>query len=187
MKKLALMAAMLALPALLAPRAWALDTSKLKPTGYVNDFAHVLDARGARSLEDYCANLERVTGVQMAIVLVPTLDSEPVEDVANRLYREWGIGKKGKDEGILILLAVKDRKSRVEIGYGVEPIISDGAAGGILRQIRPILQQGNYGGALLAAAETVGTRVAPTKGVALDSPAPLGGSGRMVRGPSIPF
>ncbi len=83
----------------LAVAAWGLDTKTLKPTGYVNDFSNTLDASSKQTLEDYCANLERVTGVQMAIVLVPTLDGEPVEDVANRLYREWGIGKKGKDEG----------------------------------------------------------------------------------------
>jgi uncharacterized protein len=171
----------------LAVTAWGLDTKTLKPTGYVNDFAGVLDASGKLTLEDYCANLERVTGVQMAIVLVPTLDGEPVEDVANRLYREWGIGKKGKDEGILILLAVKDRKSRAELGYGIEPIISDGTAGGILRQIRPILQQGNYGGALLAAAEQMGTTIAQSKGLELGGPEPLRVTRRPVRGPSIPF
>ena len=186
MKSFHKIARWVAIAALLALPAWAIDTTKLKPTGYVNDFANTLDAASKQSLEAYCANLERVTGVQMAIVLVPTLDGEPVEDVANRLYREWGIGKKGKDEGILILLAVKDRKSRVEIGYGVEPIISDGAAGGILRQIRPILQQGNYGGALLAAAEEMGTTIAQSKGVQLDSPEPLRTT-RVARGPSIPF
>jgi uncharacterized protein len=173
--------------ALAALPAWGLDTKALKPTGYVNDFSSTLDASSKQTLETYCANLERVTGVQMAIVLVPTLDGEPIEDVSNRLYREWGIGKRGKDEGILIMLAVKDRKSRAEIGYGVEPIISDGAAGGILRQIRPILQQGNYGGALLAAAEQMGSMIAQSKGVALDTPEPLRGTGRVVRGPSIPF
>jgi uncharacterized protein len=171
----------------LAVTAWGIDTKKLQPTGYVNDFAGVLDASGKQTLEDYCANLERVTGVQMAIVLVNTLDDEPVEDVANRLYREWGIGKKGKDEGILILLAIKDRKSRAELGYGIEPIISDGAAGGILRQIRPILQQGNYGGALLAAAEQMGTIIAQSKGVQLGGPEPLRVAGRQPRGTSIPF
>ena len=167
--------------------AWGLDTKALKPTGYVNDFSSTLDASSKQTLEAYCENLERVTGVQMAIVLVPTLDGEPIEDAANRLYREWGIGKKGKDEGILIMLAVKDRKSRAEIGYGVEPIISDGAAGGILRQVRPILQQGNYGGALLAAAEQMGMMIAQSKGVELGGPEPSRGSGRAVRGPSIPF
>jgi ABC-type dipeptide/oligopeptide/nickel transport system ATPase subunit len=115
--------------------AWTLDTSKLKPTGYVNDFANTLDPASKQALESYAANLERATGVQMAIVLVPSLDDEPVEDAANRLYREWGIGKKGKDEGILLLLSMKERKSRAEIGYGLEPIITDGDAGGILRSI----------------------------------------------------
>ncbi|MDP8989239.1 MAG: TPM domain-containing protein, partial [Acidobacteriota bacterium] len=171
----------------LAVTAWGLDTKTLKPTGYVNDFSNTLDAANKQTLEDYCANLERVTGVQMAMVLVNTLDGEPVEDVANRLYREWGIGKKGKDEGILILLAVKDRKSRAELGYGIEPLISDGAAGGILRQIRPILQQGNYGGALLAAAQQMGAIIAQAKGVELGGPEPLRVTGRQVRQPSIPF
>jgi uncharacterized protein len=178
---------LLTLAALLALPAWGLDTSKLKPTGYVNDFSNTLDAASKQTLEDYCANLERVTGVQMAIVLVPSLDGEPVEDVGNRLFREWGIGKKGKDEGILILLSIKDRKSRAEIGYGIEPIISDGAAGGILRQIRPILQQGNYGGALLAAAEQMGTTIAQSKGVELGGPEPMRRTRPVGRGPSIPF
>ena len=155
-----------ALVAVLAASAlFGLDTSKLKPTGYVNDFAHVLDPAGKQRLEAYCANLERATGAQMAIVLVDTLDGDPVEDVANKLYREWGIGKKGKDEGILIFLAVKDHKDRAEVGYGLEPVIPDGYAGSVLRNLRPILRQGNYSGALLAAAQEYGQRIAQEKGV----------------------
>src|SRR5215813_10034223 len=107
------------LAVLLVSCALALDTSKLKPTGYVNDFAHALDAGSAQRLELYCTNLERATGAQMAIVTVDSLEDEPIEDVANRLFREWGIGKKGQNEGMLILLAVKDRKQRAEIGYGL--------------------------------------------------------------------
>ena len=156
-----------ALAALLSSTLFGLDTSKLKPTGYVNDFAHVLDPRGAAVLEAYCANLERVTGAQMAIVIVDSLEGDPIEDAANRLYREWGIGKKGKDEGILVLLSVKDRKDRAEVGYGLEPIVPDGYAGGVLRGVRPILRQGNYAGALLAAAQQFGSRIAEQKGVDL--------------------
>jgi uncharacterized protein len=175
------------LAAIIAAPAWSLDTSKLKPTGYVNDFAHVLDPASARALENYCANLERVTGVQMAIVLVDSLDGEPIEDAANRLFREWGVGKKGKDEGILMMLAVKDRKSRAEVGYGLEPVITDGDAGSILRGVRPILRQGNYGGALLAAAEQIGNQIAQAKGVSLGAPqAPLR-TRPVERGPEIPF
>lgn len=151
--------------------SWAalgLDTSKLQPQGYVSDFAHVLDPRSAQALEAYCGRVEQATGVQMAIVLVDSLEDDPVEDVANRLFRQWGIGKKGKDNGLLLLLAIKDHKQRAEIGYGLEPVINDGYAGGILRGIRPILRQGNYGGALLAAAEQFGSRIAEAQGVALE-------------------
>lgn len=157
--------------AALATVAFALDTSKLKPTGYVNDFSNVLDAAGKARLEAYCGNLERVTGVQMSFVTVDTLDDEPVEDVGNRLFREWGIGKKGKDNGILMLFAVKDHKNSVELGYGIEPIVSDGDAGTILRGLRPILRQGNYSGAMLAAAQQMGSMIAQSQGVELpDTP-----------------
>jgi uncharacterized protein len=156
-----------ALAVLAASIAFALDTSKLKPTGYVNDFAQVLNPAAKEQLENYCATVERATGAQMAIVLVDSLEDEPIDDVANRLYREWGIGKKGKDEGILILLAVKDHKDRAEVGYGLEPVITDGDAGGVLRGVRPILRQGNYGGALFAAAQEFGQQIAQSKGIEL--------------------
>jgi len=152
--------------------AFGLDTSKLKPTGYVNDFAHAIDARSAAELETYAGNVERATGVQFAIVTVDTLEDEPVEDVAVRLFKEWGIGKRGKDEGLLLLLAIKDHKNRIELGYGLEPIISDGTAGSILRGIRPILRQGNYGAALLAATQQLGQRIADAKGVTIEGAPP---------------
>jgi len=153
--------------ALLVSNAYALDTSKLQPHGYVNDFARALDPANAQALETYCGNLERATGVQMAVVTVDSLEDEPIEDVANRLFRQWGIGKKGKDEGLLVILAIRDRKQRAEVGYGLEPIITDGYAGSVLRGIRPILRQGNYGGALLAAAQEFGSRIAEAKNVEL--------------------
>ncbi len=65
------------------------------------------------------------------------------------------------------MLAVKDHKQRAEIGYGLEPIITDGYAGDVLRGVRPILRQGNYGGALLAAAQEFGQKIATEKGVEL--------------------
>jgi uncharacterized protein len=172
---------------LCVPAVYGLDTSKLKPSGYVNDFAHALDAGNAQRLEAYCANLERLTGVQMAVVLVDSLEDEPIEDVANRLYRQWGIGKKGRDEGILLLFSVRDKHDRAEIGYGLEPIITDADAGAVLRGIRPILRQGNYGGALYAAAQELGSRIAQAKGVDLGQGMPLRGEGRAPRRIGIPF
>ena len=92
-------------------RALAVDTTKLKPTGYVNDFAHALDARSARAIEAYCANVERATGAQFAVVVIDSLEGDAIEDDANRLYRQWGVGKKGTDEGLLLMLAIKDHNS----------------------------------------------------------------------------
>src|SRR5277367_1008538 len=80
----------------LASSLAALDVDKLKPQGYVSDFAHVLDASSRVQLETYAGRVEQATGVQMAIVTIDTLDGLPVEDVANSLYRKWGIGKKGR-------------------------------------------------------------------------------------------
>jgi uncharacterized protein len=166
--------------------AWALDTTKLQPQGYVSDFAHALDQSRAAALEAYCGNLERATGVQMAIVLVDSLEDEPVEDVTNRLFRQWGVGKKGKDDGIMLLLAIKDHKQRAEVGYGLEGVIPDAYAGEVLRGIRPILRQGNYGGALLAAAQQFGSRIAQDKGVAL-GPAQRAATPRQSQGGSGGF
>jgi uncharacterized protein len=147
---------------------FALDLAKLKPQGYVSDFANVLNVPAKARLEDYSARIEQATGVQMAIVTLDSLDGQPVEDVANALYRQWGIGKKGKDEGILLLVAIKDRRDRIEVGYGLEPVLPDGFAGSALRDARPLLRQGAYAPALLAAAEGMGSRIATAKGVALD-------------------
>lgn len=140
----------------------------------MNDFAHVLDPAGAQRLEAYCGMVERATGAQIAVVTVKTLEDEPIEDAANRLYHQWGIGKKGTDEGLLLMLAIQDHKQRAEVGFGLEPVITDGYAGGVLRGIVPILRQGNYSGALLAAAQQFGSRIAQSKGVAIgNAPIPV--------------
>jgi uncharacterized protein len=162
-----LRAAALAAALTFASSALALDTSKLQPHGYLSDFAGVVDPRAAQAIESYCGEVERATGAQFAVVLVKTLEDEPIEDVANRLFRQWGVGKKGKDEGLMLLLAIQDHKQRAEVGFGLEGVIPDAYAGDVLRGIRPILRQGNYGGALLAAVQQFGQHIAQSKGVAL--------------------
>ena len=144
----------------------------MKPQGYVSDFAEVIDAGSRARLEQYCGSLESTTGVQMAIVTVPSLNGEPIDQVANDLFRKWGIGQKGKDNGILLMLAIADRRSRLELGYGLEPAITDGMAGDVLRSMQPYLRAGRYGDALLEAANQMGTRVTQAKGVSLPVPAP---------------
>ena len=153
---------------LLAGGAFAIDLTTLKPQGYVNDFANVVAPQARQELERYCALVEKATGAQMAFVTMDTLDGEPVEDVANNLYRQWGIGKKGTDEGLMLLLVVKDKRSRLEIGRGLEPYITDATSGTTLREMRPSLRTGNYGEAFYSAAHSLGNRIAQAKGVTLD-------------------
>jgi uncharacterized protein len=150
----------------LAASSFALDLKSLKPQGYVSDFANVLDPQSRAQLEAYCAQEEQTTGVQIAMVTLPSLDGEPIEDVTNTLFRQWGVGKKGKDEGIMFLLAVQDHRDRIEVGYGLEPILPDGFDGGIMRGIQPLLRGGAYGQAMIAAAEQMAAEIARDKGAA---------------------
>ncbi|MFN0102174.1 MAG: TPM domain-containing protein [Bryobacteraceae bacterium] len=146
----------------------AADWGALQPQGYVSDFAGVIDAASRQRIDAYCAAVEKATGAQLAFVAVPSLDGEPAEDVANLIFRKWGIGKKGENNGALLLLSVRDRRSRLEVGYGLEPILPDGAAGALLREMRPALRTGNYGEAMLVAAHQIGEKVAREKGVQID-------------------
>lgn len=135
-------------------------------------------------LERYCKAVETATGAQLALVTVPSLDGEPVEDVANLIYRKWGVGKKETNEGALLLIAIAERRTRLEVGYGLEPVIPDGYAGSLLREMRPALRAGDIGGAMAAAAQALGERIAAEKGVKIgervETPRPRGGQGEPV-------
>ncbi len=174
--------------ALLAP-ALALDLKTLKPEGYLSDFSHVVGPADKQRIEQYCGEVERATGAQMALVTIDTLDGAPIEDFTNSLFRQWGVGKKGKDEGVLLLLVIKDHKSRVEVGYGLEPVLPDGFAGGTLRAMRPALRAGQYGQAMFDGAQEMGAKIAAAKGVSLDAgqtEAPVR-RGRRSGGSGFPF
>jgi uncharacterized protein len=156
----------------LALTASAVDFTSLQPEGYINDFAKVVDPGTRAALEQYCAGVEQQTGVQIAVITIDTLAGEPLEDVANDIFRKWGIGKKGKDEGLLLLLVSQDRKMRLEVGYGLEPVIPDGVSGDVLRAMRPALKESRYGEALTEALNVLGTRIAEAKGANLNAPLP---------------
>jgi uncharacterized protein len=150
----------------------AVDWKALQPQGYVSDFAGVIDPASKAQLEAYGGSVEQSTGAQMALVTIASLEGEPIEDVANTIFRAWGVGQKGKNEGILLLLSIGDRRSRLEVGYGLEPILPDGLTGSILREMRTALRQGDYGDAMMAAAETIGSAIAKAKNVELTARLP---------------
>ena len=116
-------------------------------TGHVNDFANVLDAAAKQQLETILLNFEQRSGAQIAVVTIPTLEDRPIEEYVNELYRAWGVGAKSgehKDKGALLLIAPNDRKSRLEVGYGLEGDLPDGLAGEMLRRMRPYFQQKDW-------------------------------------------
>ncbi len=156
----------------LAATASAVDWKALKPQGYASDFAGVIDAQSRSALDQYAAAIEKATGAQMAFVTLTSLQGEPVEDVANDLFHGWGIGQKNKDNGVMLLLVVQDHKSRLEVGNGLEEILPDGFDGLLLDNMRPELRAGEYGPAMLTAAQAIGEVIAKSKNVTIAAPAP---------------
>jgi uncharacterized protein len=148
----------------IVPALHALDLKSLKPRGYVSDFADVVDAPSRAAIESYAASVEQSTGVQMSFVTLKTLEGDPLEDVSIDLFRQSGVGQKGKDNGIQLLLVVNDHRSRLEVGNGLEPILPDGLDGQILLDMRPELRAGYYGQAMLLAAQRIGQTVAQAEG-----------------------
>jgi len=116
-----------------------------EPQGFVNDFADLISSSPQAQLEEQLANFEKETTAEIAVVTVTSLDGYTVEDYAARLFEAWGIGKEDKDNGVLFLVAKEERQVRIEVGYGLEPIITDGRAGGILDDyVIPEFKAGNY-------------------------------------------
>jgi len=118
--------------------------------GYVNDFANVITSTDERSMETLLLELEEKTTAQIAVVTVSTTQPLVIEEYAVGLFEEWGIGTKEEDNGMLILMAVNDRKVRIETGYGLEGAIPDALASQIVNQIMtPEFKQGNLSKGLL--------------------------------------
>ena len=114
-------------------------------TGAVTDLASVLSPGAEQAILARVGDVEAKTTAEIAVATVPSLDGMSVEDYGNRLFRQWGIGQKGKDNGVLILVAPSDRKVRIEVGYGLEGVLPDGLAGDIIRtQAIPAFRDGNF-------------------------------------------
>jgi uncharacterized protein len=114
------------------------------PTGYVDDYAHVLSGAAQTDLEEECRELHSKTRAQIFLVTVKDLGGETKEQFANRLFERWKIGEKGTDRGILILLAIHDHQYWIEVGYGFEGILNDAKAGDIGREMVPALKAADY-------------------------------------------
>jgi uncharacterized protein len=138
--------------ALLLPAAAAAEVPVPRLTGPVVDTAGLLDAGSRRRLEDLSRSArsrEGGEGVQLQYLVVPTLGGDPIEDFSIRVAEAWRIGSKGRDNGLLVTVAVEDRQFRIEVGGGLEGEIPDALARRIGDQIlRPAFRAGRYGDGL---------------------------------------
>ena len=139
------------------------------PLGFVSDFAGIVDPASADSIAALAAELKEKTGAELAVVTVKDIGGETIDPVAVELFQQWGIGGKGKDDGALILVALAERRVRIEVGYGLEGILPDGKTGSIIRLVMgPDLHADRFGPALLRGSEAVANVIAQDRGVTLE-------------------
>lgn len=139
-----------------------------EPVGYLSDFAGIVDPPSADSITALATELREKTGAELAVVTLRDLGGETIEPVATALFKEWGVGRAGHDDGVLVLLALEERKVRIEPGYGLEGPLPDGRCGAIIRRVMgPDLSAGRYGVGLLAGARAVAGAIAAERGVTI--------------------
>jgi uncharacterized protein len=159
---LAAAAALMLLFAFWLPPAAHAQANYPEPTSrfFVDDFAGVLTSAQQQDLYEIGATLEQKTGAQVVAVTVKSLQGESLEDYSITLANNWGIGKKGKDNGVLLLLSTGDRKSRIEVGQGLEGRLNDAKTGRIQDDFMiPAYKKGDYGAGLAAGYKAVVTEV----------------------------
>ena len=139
-------------------------------TAPVNDFANVIDPDSERQLESLIRSLQETTGDVVVVATVDSLQGEDIYQYAERMFRNRGkgLGQSGKDNGLLVLVAVKDRNIKIETGYDLEQFITDGFAGETIRQeIAPRFRQGAYGPGLVAGVQRLIGRIAEGRNVSI--------------------
>ncbi|HPI93974.1 MAG TPA: TPM domain-containing protein [Deltaproteobacteria bacterium] len=159
-----------------------------QPRTYVEDQAGVMEAGTKAKLSGILQELEQKTGAQFVILTVPTTEGVPIEQYSLERAEKWGLGRKGKDDGLLMVIAVQDRKYRFETGYGLEQILPDSLLGSIgRRSLVPRFKQGDYAGGIMAATTVIARTIADSKGVKLSGLPEVKSPGRSKGIPFGPF
>ncbi|MBK5243084.1 YgcG family protein [Clostridium sp.] len=136
---------------------------------YINDYVGEIDADSAQYIMSVGKELEDKTGAEAIVVVIDTLQGESIESYANGIFREWGIGQKDKNNGLLILLSTTDRKWRVEVGTGLEGAITDIYSSRVMNEIAvPKFKQNQYGQGIREAYSVLSDNIAKEYAVTLD-------------------
>jgi uncharacterized protein len=146
---------------------WAAAAAALKipppPTHRINDFAGVLTPAERDRLEQKLIQRERGASNQVVVAIFPSLDGESLEDFSIRLAQAWRIGQKGLDNGVIFLVFVKDRKMRIEVGYGLEANLTDAISSSILRDVvAPRFRAGHIADGIGAGLDAIDQAIAGT-------------------------
>ncbi len=149
--------------AVLCAAAFAQD----RPSGYVNDFAGVMDPAARSRLDNMLAALDERTSAQIAVAVVDTIGDSYIEEYAVKMFERWGVGQKGEDNGVLLVVAMSERKIRIEVGYGLEGAVTDAESKFIIDEIiAPLFKQGDYSGGISAGVEALAAIVLEEYGIA---------------------
>lgn len=139
---------------------------------FVNDFANVLDAETEKYIYQKGAEYNNGGGPQIAVLTMDSIDGAGLEEFAIETAREWGIGSKDKDNGVLVLLVIDTRGIRIEVGYGLEGVLNDGKCGRFIRNASPLLSSGDYSGGIRQIYDDIiGELEAPTPNEEEEEPA----------------
>lgn len=134
---------------LLASSAFAINLPE--PIGYVWDGIGKLSSQNVQEMSTIASQLSKRDGAEVAVCLVDNMGGLTVEDYSIKLAQKWKVGKKGKNNGIILLVAKQERKIRIEVGYGLEGVLPDAKAGNIISQIiSPRLKSGDWDGGIRA-------------------------------------
>ena len=125
-------------------------------TGRVVDNAEILKPDTRRQVTELLRNHEQQTTNQIAVLTIPTLNGESVEEYSVRVFEQWKLGQKGKDNGVLLVVVPQDRKMRIEVGYGLEGTLTDAHASRIIRNVMaPRFKQNDYDGGVAQGAAAI--------------------------------
>ena len=147
----------------------ATDAAIPAPVGFVNDRAGRLDEPTRAKLEAFLDQLKRKTGAEFAILIMPSTAPWVPSEYKVRVFQSWGLGRKGEDDGLLMLVAIEEREVRFETGYGLEGTLPDGLQSRIFRnEMAPRFRAGDWAGGVTAGVLACAARIAAEKGVTLE-------------------
>ena len=139
------------------------------PSNYVSDFAHVLSPQVTDQTNTLCLQLQQRAKAQLFVVTIKSLEEEPVDQFANDLFHKWGIGDKATNRGILLLLVTEDHRGRIEVGLGLEGVVTDSISGRIGRGLSPAIKSNDFNTAVINGSQELAGLIAADAKVTLDN------------------